>query len=30
MSNQWHKIVTKDYNYLLIVMNSAFDYTLSG
>ena len=28
---QWKKSVTKDYNYLFIVMNnSAFDYSLSG
>ena len=27
---QFQKSVTKDYNYLLIVINSAFDYSLSG
>ena len=30
ISTQWQKSVTKDYNYLLIVMNSVFDYSLSG
>ena len=27
---QWQNSFTNDYNYLLIVMNSAFDYSLSG
>ena len=30
MLSQWQNSVTKDYHYLLIVINSAFDYSLSG
>ena len=30
ISTQWQNSVTKDQNYLLNVMNSAFDYSLSG
>ena len=30
MSTQCQNSVTKDYKYVLIVMNSAFDHSLSG
>ena len=30
ISTKWQNSVTKDYNYLLIVMNSALDYSLGG